>query len=292
MNPTDRDFRQSSARPRMQNLFSAAHACLEQGDIDAKVHRTVETATAWRGGTLALGERRKRFEDCGQPPPDTRPGIPAKLKLVSPLRVPKRKLKTERGHAAFVHAIAHIEFNAINLAWDCVSRFREFPRAFYDDWVKVAVEESKHFSMLSRRLQELGFEYGDFEAHNGLWEMAEKTAHDAADRMAMVPRHLEAHGLDVAPMMISRLEAMGDEKTAAIVRVILRDEVGHVAVGTKWFRHLCAERGVDPDIKFSELIDRYLDGIVKGPLNHEHRRMAGFSERELSALEARKPVRR
>ena len=288
MNFSGRDFRRSSARPWMRNLFSAAHTCLEECDLETKIRRTAETAAAWRGGTLALGERAQRLEDRL----DTCPGLPAKLKLVSPLRVPKRKLRTERGHAAFVHAITHIEFNAINLAWDCVSRFREFPRAFYDDWVKVAAEEAKHFSMLSRRLQELGFEYGDFEAHNGLWEMAEKTAHDAADRMAMVPRYLEARGLDVAPMMISRLEGMGDERTAAIVRIILHDEVGHVAVGTKWFRHLCRERGNDPDIEFSKLIDHYLGGTVKGPLNHKHRRMAGFSERELAALEARKPVRR
>jgi uncharacterized ferritin-like protein (DUF455 family) len=206
--------------------------------------------------------------------------------------VPKRKLSTERGHAAFVHAIAHIEFNAINLAWDCISRFRDLPRAFHDDWLDVAEEEAKHFSMLSRRLRELGFEYGDFEAHDGLWEMAEKTAHDPAQRMAMVPRYLEARGLDVAPAMIDRLERAGDEKTAAIVRIILHDEVAHVAVGTKWFHHLSIAQGYDPDTRFSQLLDHYLAGAIKGPLNLEHRRMAGFSEKELAALEARKPVRR
>jgi uncharacterized ferritin-like protein (DUF455 family) len=266
------------------DLFSAADACLTQCDPETKTRWTAETAAAWRGGTLPLGSRER-------PAFETAPGRPNEPALVPPLKVPKRKLGTERGHAAFVHAIAHIEFNAINLAWDCVQRFRDLPYRFYDDWVSVADDEARHFSMLADRLSELGFAYGNFEAHDGLWEMAEKTRHDAVARMAMVPRFLEARGLDVAPSMIARLERMGDEKTAAIVRIILREEVAHVAAGSRWFRHLCLERGDDPDRVFSELIDRYLVGTVKGPLNLEHRRQAGFTDRELEDLAARKPER-
>jgi uncharacterized ferritin-like protein (DUF455 family) len=267
------------------DLFSAAAACLSQRDPETKTRWTAETAAAWRSGKLPLGDRER-------PPGETAPGRPEHLPLVPPLKVPKRKLGTERGHAAFVHAIAHIEFNAINLAWDCVQRFRDLPPDFYDDWVSVAADEARHFSMLAGRLGELGFGYGDFEAHDGLWEMAEKTRHDPVARMAMVPRFLEARGLDVAPSMIKRLDRIGDEKTAGIVRIILREEVAHVAAGSKWFRHLCIERGDEPEAVFSELIDRYLVGAVKGPLNLEHRRQAGFTERELVALAARKPARR
>lgn len=267
------------------DLFAGAAACLAQCDPAEKIRLTAATATAWRDGTLPLGDRETAAVESA-------PGRPDDLLLVPPLKVPKRKLGTERGHAAFVHAIAHIEFNAINLAWDCVQRFRDLPREFYDDWVSVADDEARHFSMLAGRLAELGFSYGDFEAHDGLWEMSEKTRHDAVARMAMVPRFLEARGLDVAPSMIVRLDRMGDEKTAAIVRVILREEVAHVAAGSRWFRHLCLERGEDPETLFSELIDRYLIGSVKGPLNLEHRRQAGFTERELEDLAARSPVRR
>jgi uncharacterized ferritin-like protein (DUF455 family) len=192
--------------------------------------------------------------------------------------VPRRKLTTPAGRAALVHAIAHIEFNAINLALDAVYRFRGLPSAFYDDWLQVAAEEAEHFLMLRRRLATLGHAYGDFDAHNGLWEMAVRTAHDPLLRMALVPRVLEARGLDVTPGMMERLRAAGDPETVEILAVILREEIGHVAIGTRWFRHLCDQRGLDPDRTFGELITEYMPGRIRPPFHEAARREAGFTE--------------
>jgi uncharacterized ferritin-like protein (DUF455 family) len=181
--------------------------------------------------------------------------------------------------------LAHIELNAINLAWDAVYRFRGLPRDYYDDWVQIAGEEAYHFTLLRDRLQELGYDYGDFEAHDGLWEMARKTAHDPLIRMALVPRVLEARGLDVTPGMMARLRAAGDVRTADILVVILRDEVGHVAAGSRWFRYLCQARGLDPDATYRQLIRQYMTGRIKGPLHRDARLEAGFTEQELAYLE-------
>jgi uncharacterized ferritin-like protein (DUF455 family) len=204
---------------------------------------------------------------------------------VAPRQVPGRGLGTPEGHAAFVHAIAHIELNAINLAWDAVYRFPGLPPGYYDDWVRVAAEEAYHFTLMSEHLRRLGYHYGDFDAHDGLWEMARKTACDPLERMALVPRVLEARGLDVTPGMRARLQAMGDERGAAILGVILRDEIGHVAAGSRWFRYLCTARGLAPEPTFRELVARHARGAVRGPLNREARRLAGFTDAELDALE-------
>lgn len=260
-------------------LAQVADACLRTASAARKVDTTLEAAAAWRHGAL-------------EPPTCTRadevpvPALPARLVLVSPLRVPRRKLSTAAGLQAFLHAIAHIEFNAINLAWDCVARFGGLPTAYYDDWVRVAAEEAHHFSMLAARMQRLGCRYGDLPAHNGLWEMAAKTAGDLKARMAMVPRVLEARGLDVTPGMIERLEAAGESEGAAVLAIIARDEVGHVAVGSRWFRHACARDGLDPDAEFCRLLDEYLAGRVRGPLALRARERAGFSDAELSHLRA------
>jgi uncharacterized ferritin-like protein (DUF455 family) len=263
-----------------RNLFHAAADCFRADDATTKVSLTRHTAAAWDRGELQL--------DATEAPASYgRPGMPARLVLVAPRDVPKRPLGGSRGAAAFVHAIAHIEFNAINLAWDCVLRFRDLPRQYYADWVSVARDEAEHFALLAARLAELGCEYGDFPAHDGLWQMAEKTRNDAAARMALVPRYLEARGLDVAPGMITRLERSGDTATAAIVRRILREEVAHVAAGTRWFRFLCAERGVDSEREFIRLLRTHGAGRAAGPLNDEARELAGFTPAELRAL---KPV--
>lgn len=249
-------------------------------DADAKIVRSRETADAWRSGNL-------EFEDCDRPSiasEHLQPGVPERISLVHPFDVPKRKISTDRGKRAFLHAIAHIEFNAINLAWDCVWRFQGMPRDFYDDWVQVAAEETEHFALLAARLREHECEYGDLPAHNGLWEMAEKTADDLAARMAMVPRYLEARGLDVTPGMIERMDGLGDARSAEILRIIYQQEVGHVEVGTRWFRWACAEQRLDADAHFSELLARFLKGRVKGPFNFDARRRAGFSETELLRL--------
>jgi uncharacterized ferritin-like protein (DUF455 family) len=261
----------------IDNLFLAARQCLDACEPDAKVALSRVTARAWREGRLDLSEA---------PPPEAlpEPGRPPRPRLVAPGQVPRRDLKSEQGRAALVHALAHIEFNAINLAWDAVYRFRGLPRGFYDDWVRVADEEAYHFGLLRDRLRELGHEYGDFDAHNGLWEMACKTAHDMMVRMALVPRVLEARGLDVTPGMMARLRGAGDVRTVSILEIILRDEIGHVAAGTRWFRYACEQRALEPEQTFSELLAQHLTGRIKGPFHEQARSQAGFSASELDAL--------
>lgn len=211
------------------------------------------------------------------------PGRPERPLLIAPRDVPRRGLGSEAGRAALIHAVAHIEFNAINLALDACWRFREMPAAYYRDWLGVAQDEARHFMLLSARLAQLGVAYGDLPAHNGLWEAAEKTAQDVLLRMALVPRVLEARGLDVTPGMILRLQEVGDAETVAILEVILREEVGHVAVGTRWFQHLCTQRGLDPQTTFHRLLAEHRVK-VHPPLNREARQQAGFDADELDRL--------
>ncbi len=262
----------------MRTLFEAAHACLMVRDVEEKLALTAEVAGQWRAQALTLDDFAP-VEAIGEP------GRPARPPLVHPRQVARRGLATPHGRAAFLHALAHIEFNAINLAWDAVQRFRGLPRDYYDDWVRIAAEEAYHFTLLRARLREYGHDYGDFDAHDGLWEMARKTAHDPLLRMALVPRVLEARGLDVTPGMIVRLRAAGDEASADILEIILRDEITHVAAGTRWFRHLCAERGLDAERSFAAIIADYTrSGRVPGPLNAPARQAAGFSSAELAML--------
>jgi uncharacterized ferritin-like protein (DUF455 family) len=185
-----------------------------------------------------------------------------------------------------VHAVAHIEFNAINLAWDAVQRFPGMPAAFACDWARVADDEARHFAMLRGRLRALGYDYGDFPAHDGLWSMARATADDVLARMALVPRVLEARGLDVTPGMIERLQRAGDAGTADCLKVILREEVAHVAIGSRWYRWLCAQRALPPRETYFRLLSEYLAGHVRCPLNRPARLAAGFDEAELDRLEA------
>lgn len=264
----------------MHDLFAAAEACLAAETCEDKVARTFEAADAFARGELAVPG------DAAPPRPIGMPGRPPRPRLVHPRELPRRGLGTQAGRAAFVHAIAHIEFNAIDLAWDAVYRFRDMPPAFHADWVSVARDEARHFVLLRGRLAQLGHDYGDFDAHNGLWEMAEKTAHDALARMALVPRVLEARGLDVTPGMISKLQALGDTATVEILEVILREEVAHVAAGSRWFRWCCARQGIEPRAEFRRLLREYASGVLHGPFNVDARRAAGFDEVELRSLEA------
>ena len=220
------------------------------------------------------------------------PGLPGELscgrpdqpQMVPPARLPRRSLGTVEGRQALVHAVAHIEFNAINLALDAALRFPGLPDEFYRDWLSVAADEARHFSLLNDRLGELDMRYGDLPAHNGLWDMAEKTAHDALVRMALVPRVLEARGLDVTPGMIDKLSAAGDHETVKLLEIILEEEEGHVAIGSRWFRYLCAERGEDPEATFRRLLGEYFSGQLRGPFNLPARRRAGFSAAEIERL--------
>lgn len=212
------------------------------------------------------------------------PGRPLAPTLVHPRNLPRRALGTVEGHAAFVHAICHIEFTAINLALDAAVRFNDMPAAFYSDWVAVAAEEALHFSLLDRHLRTLGYAYGDFDAHDGLWDMAERTSDDVLRRMALVPRVMEARGLDVTPSMIVRLRKIGDEDGAKILEQILRDEIGHVRVGSRWFAYVCDRRQLDPIPTFNDIVAGELGAIRATNLNREARIAAGFSLAELESL--------
>ncbi len=212
------------------------------------------------------------------------PGRPDLPRLVHPRDLPRRGFGSNEGRAAFIHAVAHIEFNAIDLAWDAVYRFRGMPAAYYADWVGVANDEARHFSMLRARLRALGHDYGDFDAHNGLWEMAGKTAHDGLVRMALVPRVLEARGLDVTPGMIVKLRGLHDDATADILEIILREEVAHVAAGSRWYRWHCERAGVEPNAKFRALLLEYATSVLHKPFNMDARLQAGFDIEELEGL--------
>ena len=215
------------------------------------------------------------------------PGRPQKPELRSHLDVPKRSPFTITGLAALLHAVAHIEFNAINLALDAIWRFDAMPRSYYTDWLTVATEEAHHFSLLRAHLRIMGFDYGDFPAHTGLWDMTEKTKSDVLARMALVPRTLEARGLDATPPMQAKLRRVGTPQALAAVKileVILHDEIGHVAIGNHWYRTLCAQRGLDPEAHYAVLAAQYGAPRIKGPLNLDARRKAGFEEAELALL--------
>ncbi|MCB1986491.1 MAG: ferritin-like domain-containing protein [Burkholderiales bacterium] len=262
----------------MESLYEAANRCLQTCEIEEKLRLTQQTATAWRKGLFSL-------ESANNPEPIDEPGRPARPGLVTPGNVPKRRLGTKSGLVALIHAVIHIEFNAINLAWDAVYRFRYLPEKFYSDWIHVAEEEAYHFQLLRKRLNAFGHDYGDLPAHNGLWEMAKKTAFDPMVRMALVPRVLEARGLDVTPGIIKRLHSTGEVETVAILEIILRDEIGHVKIGSHWFKYFCDKRGLSSDETFRELLKQYYTGQLSGPFHYEARQQAGFTAIELKALE-------
>lgn len=221
---------------------------------------------------------------CVLHPVENLPGRPSEPLLVPPSEVRQRSVQTPEGRAALVHALVHIEFNAINLALDAVWRYPGLPDQFYLDWLKVAREEAHHFALLNDHLQSLGYRYGSFPAHDGLWHMAEKTRDDLLARLALVPRTLEARGLDASPLIRHKLASAGDKTGAGILDIILRDEIGHVAIGNHWYRWSCRQRGLDPVATYAELASRYAAPRLKGPFNLEARRAAGFSEEELTAL--------
>ena len=219
----------------------------------------------------------------------TLPGRPARPQLVAATSLPKRSPFTPLGRAGLLHSVAHIEFNAINLALDAVWRFPAMPVDYYRDWLSVASEEALHFTLLSDHLAALGHAYGDFDAHDGLWAMTERTAGDITARMALVPRTLEARGLDATPPMQAKLRKVATPqalRAVEILDVILRDEITHVAIGNHWYRYLCAQRGLDPVATYAVLARQYDAPRIKGPLNLDARRAAGFDDVELALLSA------
>lgn len=216
--------------------------------------------------------------------PEGIPGRPQRPTLVPHAEVRQRSVATAEGRAALIHAIAHIELNAIDLAADVAWRFAGMPDAYYGDWFRVMQEEALHFQLLRDHLAGLGYAYGDFHAHNALWEMAERTRHDVLARVALVPRTLEARGLDASPAVRAKLLSVGDRKGAAIIDLILHDEIGHVAIGNRWYAWLCEARGLDPISTYAELTSTHDAPRMRGPFNLEARRAAGFSAAELDAL--------
>ncbi|ALK31300.1 ferritin-like domain-containing protein [Burkholderia plantarii] len=259
---------------------ATALAALLETDPAAKAGQARALHAALLAGHVRLDAAR-RFE-----PPAALPGRPARPELVEARLLRRRSMRSPEGRATLLHALAHIEFNAINLALDAVWRFAGMPEAFYADWLKVAAEEACHYLLLVGRLRDYGHVYGDFPAHDGLWEMCERTAGDVLARMALVPRTLEARGLDASPPIRARLAQAGDDASAAILDVILRDEIGHVAIGNRWFRHLCAQAGLDAHPTYLRLAAQYHAPRLRGPFNFDARRDAGFDETELAALVA------
>jgi uncharacterized ferritin-like protein (DUF455 family) len=251
------------------SLTAGAAAILATADPTAKAAMSRDLAAAWRAGALPVGASR---------PPD-HPARPARPPLRWPREMPKRRaLGAPQGRIALLHALAHIELNAIDLAWDIVARFPDagLPRAFFDDWVGVAAEEAGHFTLLAQRLGQLGAGYGDLPAHDGLWQAAAATAGDLGARLAIVPLVLEARGLDVSPEMIERLDRAGDATSAVLLARLHHDEIGHVAIGLRWFEALCHARGLAPAATFHDLVRRHFTGGLKPPFNHAARAAAGF----------------
>ncbi|MFT7234794.1 MAG: uncharacterized ferritin-like protein (DUF455 family) [Methylophagaceae bacterium] len=260
-------------------LREAALACLLIRDPVQKVTQTQALFHQWQQGEMIISD--VEFDV------PVLPGQPDKPELVAPRDLPRRSNSAETGIAPLIHAINHIEFNAINLALDAVARFPGLPVDYYSDWIKVAFEESQHFTLLREHLILLGYDYGSFPAHNGMWEMAQKTHHDPLIRMALVPRVLEARGLDVTPKMMDKLRGTGDLRAVEILGIILEEEIGHVGIGTRWFNYLCDQRGVDALATFKDILDNYFDGELRGPFHTEARKQAGFTEAEMALLEGR-----
>jgi uncharacterized ferritin-like protein (DUF455 family) len=260
-------------------LRAQALNCLAKTEFFDKTQAVAELSSAWASGSCGI-DTSIVFNA-----PNNIPGLPSKLDLVSPKDVARRNMRTIDGRAIMIHALAHIEFNAINLALDAIWRFADMPEDYYVDWLKVAAEEAYHFTLLNEHLIKLGYVYGDFPAHNSLWEMAAKTTDDILARIALVPRTMEARGLDASPALRAKLAQVGDIEAAEILDIILRDEIGHVAIGNLWFNWLCETRGLEPISAYASLAKQYEAPTPRKPFNHQARLAAGFTEQELAWLE-------
>ena len=260
-------------------LRAQALHCLAQTNFTDKTTAVADLALAWTSGNCSL-DTMTAFKA-----PNNIPGLPSKPDLVSPKDVARRNMRTTEGRAVMIHALAHIEFNAINLALDAVWRFTDMPQEYYADWLKVAAEEAYHFTLLNEHLIKLGYVYGDFPAHNSLWEMATRTTDDILARIALVPRTMEARGLDASPALRAKVAQVGDMEAAAILDIILRDEIGHVAIGNYWFNWLCETRRLEPISTYATLAKQYAAPTPRKPFNHQARLAAGFTEQELAWLE-------
>lgn len=260
----------SSKAPAGESVGRAACRVLLTAHAKDKAAASRRAAADWRAGRL-------NHDDWPTPP--VRPARPDRPVLLRPSEMPKRRRGGSLAtRTALLHAVAHIELNAIDLAWDIVARFgAQMPRAFLDDWVAVGDDEARHFLLIQQRLVELGSYYGALPAHDGLWQAAAETGDDLAARLAIVPMVLEARGLDVTPAMIDRFAAIGDGESAAALEVIYKDEIGHVAAGVRWFDYLCARRGIAPEAYFHQLVGQNFHGRLKPPFNRDARLRAGMA---------------
>jgi len=263
----------------MIDFFQIVRQALKASDVDQKLKLTRQAAAC-----AASLKKQRVLDGLGEAVDVFSPGRPGKPELVQAGKLPKRAMGSVEGRMIMMHAIAHIEFNAINLALDAVQRFEEMPLDYYRDWIRVAEEEAYHFELIRAHLRHLGGEYGDYPAHNGLWEMAETTAHDVLDRMALVPRVLEARGLDVTPGIQKKMRNVGDEHAATLLDIIFKDEIGHVNVGSKWFRYVCQERRLKPTETFFALVEKHFPRGIDAGVNVEARQKAGFSASEIQRL--------
>lgn len=257
----------------MKPLAEMAAEVLTTADGRAKTELSRKYAAAW----FAAREAGDTI-DIGTASPPLQPARPEKPELLSPRDVPRRRPGSRPGQIALLHAVAHIELNAVDLHWDIIARFTDtkFPIGFYDDWVKAADEESKHFNLICNCLEDLDSFYGDLPAHAGMWRAAEDTAEDLMGRLAVVPMVLEARGLDVTPGMIEIFRKAKLDQVVEALEVIYAEEVGHVAYGSKWFHFLCGRHELDPKDTFHELVRKYFHGALKPPFNEEKRADAGL----------------
>ncbi len=263
----------------MNNVFEFASYCLHHHNIADKLAATHKAFELMQQGQLS-------FVSNSEPLGIDRTCFPNRPELRDPRTMPRRKLTTQTGLAAFFHAISHIEFMAIYLAWDMIYRFRGLPEQFYRDWLTVTDEEAQHFGMLQQHMKRYDCLYGDLPAHSGLWDVAEDTDDDLLARLALVPRYMEAHGLDVTPGIITKFETMDDQDSVALLSRILNDEVGHVQYGSFWFKKICGEHQLDPESHYRTLIQTRLKGSPRNALNRPLRKQAGFSDNELDWLES------
>ncbi len=264
----------------MNNLFEVAEACLHNPNVDEKLALTHHAKALLEKKSLSFSSNRP-VQPIGLVK------FPEKPVLQVPRNMPKRNLNSQDGVVAFFHAIAHVEFVAIYLAWDLLYRFRGLPGQFYQDWLMVADEEAQHFKLIRQHLRSFNVQYGDLPAHGGLWDHAVETADNLLARLAMVPRCMEARGLDVTPGIIAKFAAQGDGASVAILNRILTDEVKHVERGSYWFKFICGQEGLEPEAQYQALIGQYYrGGKPKGPFNRKLRKVAGFSDAEINWLEA------
>jgi len=263
----------------MRNIYEQAKTCFLLADPDEKLAVTLDLVGDWNA-------KRLEWEEGEEPVLLNQPGRLNKPEIISPRDLPRRRLGSVEGKGAMIHALAHIELTAVNLAWDSVYRYRGMPRDYYDDWVIAAGEEARHFFALREQLRELGFDYGDFPAHEELWQMAVSTADDLMHRMGVVHRVFEARALDVVPRTMKKFDNVGDKAMVDVLTMIANDEVGHVSAATRWFRYRCEQEGLEPDSTFFKLVKQYIHSPLKGPFNLEIRSRAGFSENELAQLQS------